>query len=84
MAKPFVFKLTSDEAALIAQPAGSGGHQGLQRRLTAELAANNNTLSFDDAEMGEVLRYAFQYGSGGFQGRLRNALIRSLSAMLGI
>lgn len=82
--KPFVFKLTEEEAAEIAGPAGDGGHQSLHRRLNDELADGERTVTFDDAEMGELIRYMTQYKSGGFQGRLKRAFIRSLEEQLGL
>ena len=83
MAKPFVFTLNPDEIALLAQPAGTGGHQSLHKRLNEQLAQGNN-LTLNDAELGQVLRYMSQYGSGGFQGRLRDAMSRSLREVLGL
>jgi hypothetical protein len=80
--KPFVFVLTQDEADVIAQPAGEGGHQGLHRRLQEQLE-HGLTISLDDAQLGELIRYMTQYKSGGFQGRLRTAFERSLRKQLG-
>lgn len=82
--KPFAFKLTPEEAEQITGAAGEGGHQELHRRLTHELADGNRTVTFNDAEMGELIRYMTQYGSGGFQGRLRRAFLRSLREQLGL
>jgi hypothetical protein len=82
--KPFVFTLTEAEVAEIEGPSGSGGHQSLHRRLLDELAAGDQTVTFDDCELGELIRYMTQYKSGGFQGRLRRAFIRSLEQQLGI
>jgi hypothetical protein len=83
-AREIVLTLTPDEAAEITGAAGSGGHQELHRRLKAELANGNLQVSFSDAELGELIRYMTQYGSGGFQGRLKRAFIRSLRELLGI
>lgn len=82
--RPFEFKLTNAEAAELTGPAGEGGHQSLHRRLIDELASGNLTVTFDDAELGELIRYMTQYKSGGFQGRLRRAFIRSLAEQLGL
>jgi hypothetical protein len=82
--KPFVFTLTFEEAAQITGAAGEGGHQGLDRRLTEELADGNNQVTFTDEQLGELIRYMTQYGSGGFQGRLRRAFMRSLADLLGL
>ena len=82
--KPFVFQLTKAEADEITGPVGEGGHQGLHRRLIDELEAGDQTVTFNDCELGELIRYMTQYKSGGFQGRLRRAFIRSLKDQLGI
>jgi hypothetical protein len=79
--KPFVFQLTQAEVAELTDPVGEGGHQSLHRRLLSELA-KGNTVTFDDAELGELIRYMTQYGTGGFQGRLYRAFIRSLTEQL--
>jgi hypothetical protein len=81
--KPFTFTLTDPEIAELTGPVGEGGHQSLHRRLLDELA-NGPTVTFDDAELGELIRYMTQYGSGGFQGRLYRAFIRSLKEQLGL
>jgi len=63
---------------------GSGGHQELHRRLTDQLANGNLEVRFNDAQLGELIRYMTQYGSGGFQGRRRRAFIRPLRELLGL
>jgi len=80
--KPFNFTLLPTEVAELQAPSGKGGHQGLHSRLRVELAVGP-TVTFDDAEMGELIRYMSQYGDGGFQGRLRRAFIRSLCGQIG-
>lgn len=80
--KPFVFTLTPEEAVLITEAKGSGGHQSLHRRLVAQLAKGNLTITFNDAQLGELIRYITRYKSGGFQGRLRKAFLRSLHELL--
>lgn len=82
--KPFTFTLTPEEADELSAPAGEGGHQGLHSRLRQELESGERTVTFDDAEMGELIRYMTQYKGGGFQGRLRRAFIRSLREQLGL
>ncbi len=80
-AKPIEFTLTQSEAAELLEPSGSGGHQSLHKRLIDQLEGGNLILKFDDAHMGELIRY-MQYGwdgaSGGFQKRLNRAFGRSL------
>ena len=80
--KPFVFTLTDEEIKEIADAVGSGGQQQLHRRLTAELEKGRE-VTFNDTQLGELVRYMTQYGSGGFQGRLRRAFIRSLCEQVG-
>jgi hypothetical protein len=82
-AKRFEFHLTEAEANEIRNAHGSGGHQGLHRRLTDQLE-NGLVVSLNDAELGELIRYMTQYKSGGFQGRLRAAFERSLRDQLGL
>ena len=77
-AKPFVFTLSFEEAEFITKATGTGGHQTLQRRLTAELRDGHNQVTFTDEQLGELIRYMTRYGSGGFQDRLRHAFKRSV------
>ncbi len=44
----------------------------------------NSTLDLTDAQLGRIVRHMTQYGSGGFQGRLRRAFMRPLRDMLGL
>lgn len=83
--EPFSFTLHDDEADLLTgtEVVGSGGLQSLQRRLQAQLA-EGRTVTFDNAELGQLIRYISQYGSGGFQGRLRKAFSRSLYDLLAL
>jgi hypothetical protein len=64
------------------QPSGQGGHQTLHTRIRQELALGP-TVTFNDEQLGELIRYMSQYGSGGFQGRLRRAFIRSICDQIG-
>jgi hypothetical protein len=79
----FVFTLEPDEAAYITQTtiAGRGGLQSLQRKLQDQLS-QGSTVRFDNAGLGQLIRYMTQYRDGGFQGRLRNAFERSLRQLL--
>lgn len=62
---------------------GSGGHQAFHKRIYTALLAGP-TVTFDDAQLGELIRHMSQYGSGGFQARLRKAFMRSLRELFGI
>lgn len=79
--KPFVFTLTPEEAAEIPVAVGSGGHQDTHRRLTQDLQ-HGLQVTFDDRELGELIRYMTRYRSGGFQSRLKRAFRRSLRELL--
>ena len=79
---PFRFILTQDEIEQIRNAEGSGGQQTLHRRIVSELDSNDGSVTFDDKELGTLIRYMAQYGQGGFQGRLRAAFIRSLRELL--
>jgi hypothetical protein len=64
-----VIELQPDELEYLQRPAtGQGGFQSLLRRLQSQIAQNQLVLSEADAE--RLVRYATQYGGGGFQGRL--------------
>lgn len=83
--EPFVFTLNPDEiTAIIDTPvAGQGGLQSLQKNLQTQLA-DGNTVQFDNAGLGRLIRYMTRYPSGGgFQNRLRTAFERSLKNLLG-
>lgn len=84
-AQPIRFSLRAEEMAVLSAPPGTGGHQGFHRWLMDELARNGGrgVMEFDDQRLGMLLRYMTQYGSGGFQGRLTKAFMRSVVAMLG-
>jgi len=80
--RPIELTLSQSEANEILRPSGQGGHQSMHKKLLAQLANGNLTVSFDDQHMGELIRY-MSYGSGGFQGRLRKAFKRSLLDAIG-
>ncbi len=80
--KPFTFTLNPAEIAEMAALSGQGGHQGLPSRIR-EALGSGPMVTFDDVQLGELIRYMSQYGSGGFQGRLRRAFTRSIAAQIG-
>ena len=80
--RPFSFRLTETEVAEMEPPSGQGGHQGLHNRIRQALTVEP-IVTFDDQQLGELIRYMSQYGSGGFQGRLRRAFIRSICLQIG-
>ena len=65
-----VVELTPDQEEYLNRPIrGQGGYQSFLTRLQDNMAGNLLRLSRADCE--KVVRYATQYGEGGFQGRLR-------------
>jgi hypothetical protein len=76
--KPFVFTLAPEEVAEISVPSGEGGHQGFHEMIRDQLNQTGNTVTLNDAQFGQLVRYMTQYGSGGFQSRLRRAFSRSI------
>ena len=81
-ARHFAIVLMPEEAAEMLAPSGDGGHQQLHEEIRAQLQNGNLTIHLDDTELGRVIRYMTQYGSGGFQGRLQRAFRRPLVALL--
>lgn len=51
---------------------GSGGWQGLLRRLQQGIRGNELSIAVGDLEA--MLRYAKKYGDGGWEGRIRRVL----------
>jgi hypothetical protein len=83
--RPFVFTLNPDEVGYLTETSveGSGGLQSLQKKLQAQLE-QGNSVAFDNAALGQLIRYMTRYPSGGgFQDRLRRAFERSLKNLLG-
>lgn len=82
-AKPFIFELLQPEIdQLVETPvSGGGGLQNLQVRLRDELA-KGSSVTFTDAQLGQLIRYMTRYGSGGFEVRLHRAFARSIYDLL--
>ena len=80
--KPFEFTLTPQEIAVLQAPAGEGGQQDYHKHLMEQLA-ESSTVRLSDEEPGELIRYMSRYGSGGFQGRLQKAFLRSVARQIG-
>ena len=80
--KPFVLQLSQTEISEIEPPSGDGGHQGLHETIRDQLQKTGDVVTLNDAELGQLIRYMTQYGSGGFQGRLRRAFLRPIRALL--
>ncbi len=82
VASPIPLTLEPNEAAELLTPAGSGGQQTFQQGLISQLQGGNLTVRFNDDELGKLIRYMTQYGTGGFQSRLRKAFHRPLLELL--
>ncbi len=80
--RPVILALTQDEASELLAPAGEGGQQVFQQGLIQQLQSGNLNVASSDEQLGKLLRYMTQYGSGGFQGRLRKAFRRPLLALI--
>ena len=64
-------ELTPDQVEFLSRPVhGQGGYQSLLSRLQNNMVGSVLTLTQSDCE--RVVRYATQYGQGGFQERLRS------------
>ena len=76
--EPFQFTLLPVEIAEITQIeiVGSGGLQTLLRKLRTQLE-RGNVVEFDNAGLGQLIRYTTRIGGGGFETRLRRAFARS-------
>ena len=62
---------------------GDGGWQNLLVGLQQKLNRNTGELVLDDADLERIPRYAFDYGNGGWESRLRDIFERHLGARLG-
>lgn len=80
--KPFSVELTEEEAHFIMEPSGDGGQQQFHESIRKQLGDGKRTVVLDDAELGKLVRYMTQYGSGGFQGLLRKAFKRPLVELI--
>ena len=68
-----VVQLTPDQVDFLNRPLqGQGGYQSLLARLQRNMNGNLLRLTQDDCE--KVVRYATQYGQGGFQERLTSII----------
>jgi hypothetical protein len=74
--------LTNEQATHLLAPAGEGGHQQLHEMLREQLANGKLTVELNDEDLGRIVRYMTQYGSGGFQARLKRALAEPLVRLL--
>ena len=59
-----------------------GGFQGLIRRLQTQLNQKTGGLTLDDDDLEVISRYAFDYGDGGYEQRLKRNFILTVSRPL--
>ena len=74
---------TEERTTLFLQrPGRSGGYQNFLLSLQARLRSDGSlTLTLEDLE--RIPRYAFDYGSGGWENRMKTIFARHLGADLG-
>lgn len=72
----------SEIQELLRETAGQGGFQGLIEGLQAKLVHSTGELTLSDDDLERIRRCAFDYGNGGFEGRLRRVFERHLGANL--
>jgi hypothetical protein len=71
--------LNQDEIDYLFRPiSGQGGFQGLLKRLRVRLDKNSGKLTLTKGDLERIPRYAFEYGNGGWEGRLRGIFGRHL------
>jgi hypothetical protein len=64
-------ELTPDEVALVQKGlSGDGGYQRILTRMQGWLQPGTNRILVPLNELDNVVRYAFDYGKGGFQSRM--------------
>lgn len=77
-------RLNEDEQKELArEAAGSGGFQSLIEALQQKLDPITGHLALSTSDLEKIGRYAFDYGNGGFEGRLRKIFERELGPKLG-
>lgn len=61
----------------------NGGYQGLLVRLQGNTNRTTGELLLSDSDLERIPRYAFDYGNGGWEGRLMGIFQRHLGNRLG-
>ncbi len=79
--------LTPEELAILDRQepstADDGGFQGLMVRLQHQVDRVTGTLDLDARALEQIPRYAFDYGNGGWETRLKGVFGRTLGETLG-
>lgn len=74
--------LDNDDTAELMRPiVGQGGWQRLLGQLQALLGQATGDMNLSDEERDCICRYAFDYGNGGWENRLRQIFGRHLGKM---
>lgn len=67
--------LTTSEAEVVTRPiVGSGGHQACLRAIVEAIRTDGRAIvvvTLSDQQLQKVEKYAYDYGSGGYQDRFR-------------
>lgn len=77
--------LNKNELARLFDPAGTrgqGGFQTLLASLQARTDRNTGALTLTHEDLERISRYAFDYGNGGWEDRLKDIFARSLGSDL--
>jgi hypothetical protein len=76
--------LNPQEMAVLQRPvSGQGGYQTLLRGLRRKLDRHSGNLRLSHHDLERIPRYAFDYGNGGWEDRLRAVFARHLGSQLG-
>ncbi|NJM50484.1 MAG: aspartyl-tRNA synthetase [Sphingomonadales bacterium] len=73
----------NEESNLFKEVNGQGGFQSLLSRLRQQYNRQTRELRLTDQDFERIPRYAFDYGNGGFEGRLRSIFEQHLGPNLG-
>ena len=76
-------QLNSMELTILRKPiVGQGGFQSMMNNLRARADQSTGNIEISDDDLERIQRYAFQYGGGGFEARLRSIFERTLGPNL--
>lgn len=73
----------SQMSVLFRQVNGQGGFQQLLRRLRRKIDRQSRAITLSAKDLEQIPRYAFDYGNGGWESRLRDIFGGHLGADLG-
>lgn len=74
---------THEMTVLFRQVNGQGGFQSLLRRLRRKVDRQSGTIKLSAIDREQIPRYAFDYGNGGWENRLREIFGDHLGPTLG-